>query len=130
MSGTPLRVNDMLIGVNKLGFPKQIEFFQALIDSRQPDNIRFVLTCLNVSRAMKYNSLPDYGSITEPFSGSVDQFPQEFINIFVNDFVKIEPPSYPKPVESFFLNLKAGPQVGPALLAAHLSAKAFTGANL
>jgi len=119
-----------MIGVDKEGFPKQLEMFKSMIQSGNPDEIRFVLTCLNVSRAMKYNSPPDYSSITEPFSGTVERFPDEFISKFVNDFIKIDPPSYPKPVTSFFLSLKAGPHKGPALLHAHLSAKSFTGANL
>jgi len=130
LSGNPLRVNRLMIGVNKEGFPSSLEFFKEFIDSKEPDKIRFVLTCLNVSRAMKYNSPPDYSSITKEFSGSIETLPQEFIDIFVNDFVKELPPVHPEPVKSFFLTLKSGPLNGPALLHSLQSIKSFTGSNL
>lgn len=129
MCGSPLLVNDMMIGVTKDGFPKVLIPFKELFDGENPEGKRFLLTCLGISRSFRYEAKPDLSSITDKFSGKFKTLPKDFINRFVNDFCLEYTKERPTP-SSFFLNMKAGPQKGSALLHAHLSIQNFTGSNI
>lgn len=129
LCGQPLMVNDLMIGVTKDGFPSSILFFKELIDSGDPQAIRFVLTCLGISRAISIEARANYDSITMPFKGTQKSLPKDFINLFVRDFTL---PYEAKDVlvSDFFLSMKSGPLGGPAILASHLATRLYTGANL
>lgn len=125
----PLMVNDLMIGVTKDGFPSSILFMKELVDSDLPQNLRFVLTLLGISRAMSARGKVDYSSITAPFKGKYKTLPKDFINLFVVDYTSDFREVKPR-VSDFFLTLKSGPLSGPAILKAHLATRFYTGANL
>jgi hypothetical protein len=129
MCGQPLLVNDLMIGVTKEGFPTAILFMKEMVDAEDAQSLRFVLTLLGISRAMKAEGKVNYNSITDPFKGERKSLPKGFIDLFVKDFTlpfednKIG-------VRDFFLNLKSGPLSGPAILLAHQATHYYTGRNL
>jgi hypothetical protein len=129
LCGHPLYVNDLMVGVTSDGFPASILFMKELADSEDPQSLRFILTLLGISRAMKAEGKVNYNSITDPFKGITKSLPNNFIELFVKDFCfpyednKIS-------IRDFFLNLKSGPSSGPAILHAHQSTRYFTGRNL
>lgn len=86
LCGQPLMVNDLMIGVTSDGYPSSILFMRDLIDSSDPQYLRFALTLLGISRAMKADGKVSYNSITDPFKGEVKTLPKDFINLFVKDF--------------------------------------------
>ena len=126
----PLWVNDLMIGINKDGFPSSIEYMQEFIDPRDPEQIRFIFTLLGISRAMSGDGKVDYSSITDPFKGQYKTFEPFFLEMFVRDFASLPMEDEPFSIRDFFLNLKSGPLSGPALLKAHLAPRFFTGRNL
>jgi len=125
----PLMVNDLMIGVTRDGFPSSILFMKELIDSEDPQSVRFTLTLLGISRAMKAEGKVSYNSITDPFKGEYRSLPKGFIDLFVKDFCPTLEDSK-LTVRDFFLNLKSGPLGGPAILLAHHATRYFTGRNL
>ena len=129
LCGQPLMVNDLMIGVTSDGYPSSILFMRDLIDSSDPQYLRFALTLLGISRAMKADGKVSYNSITDPFKGEVKTLPKDFINLFVKDFCPTMEDSKIT-VRDFFLNLKSGPLGGPAILLAHHATRYYTGANL
>lgn len=127
----PLLVNDVMVGVTKDGFAKTILPLKDFIDSKDPQQMRFVLTLLGVSRSFPCPVAADYSSITAPFTGTVKTIDNDFVELFVRDFTGHFNPllDRPKPSSSF-LSMKAGPAGGPAILSAALAAANFTGVNL
>jgi len=113
----PILVSDQIIGLDKEGFPKAIAFLKPYIDSKEPYKISFVLTLLNVGRAIDFKVKPDYSSITNPSTVVYkNPIPQEFLELFVKDFnlyITIKKFS----VKSFYFTNKAGP-MGKALTSA------------
>lgn len=131
LSGQPLMVNDLMIGVTKDGFPTQLIFVKDFIDSGNPESIRFVLTLLGVTRSFPSPVAADYTSITAPSKAKFRTIDNDFVVTFVKDFTGHFNPLLERPKPSTaFLSLKAGPSAGPAILHACASASLFTGMNL
>lgn len=129
--GSPLRVNDYMVGVDKDGFASSIGFLKPLVDSKDPQSLRFVLTLLGVSRSFPSPAPVDYSSITAPSKAKYVKIDNEFIVSFVRDYTGHFNPLSERPSPSrSFLSLKAGPAGGPAILTAALAAANFTGVNL
>lgn len=129
--GQPLMVNTDRVAVTKDGFAVCLLPFKELVDSKQPQALRFTLTCLGVSRAFNFVGDADYSSITGKSTASIKEIDPIFVKIFVDDFCgNFNPLSErPSPFKSF-LSMKAGPISGPSILTAHVSASRFTGINL
>jgi len=127
--GQPLMVNDLMIGVTKEGFPTAILFMKGLVDTGDAQSLRFILTLLGISRAMKAAGKVNYSSITDPFKGQRKTLPKGFIELFVKDFT-LPYEDNKLSVRDFFLTLKSGPLSGPAILLAHQATRYFTGRNL
>jgi hypothetical protein len=87
LCGQPLDKVPMVIGLTRSGFPKQIKGMKALIDSGQTSSIRFVLTLLGLSRALKAEGTVSYASITDPqvINEQVLKAIVDFIPIFIQD---------------------------------------------
>jgi len=127
--GEPILSNDLMIGLDKTGFPTSILFMKPYVESCDPEHNRFIYTVLGLTRAMSGTGKIDYSSITAPFKGIYKTLPAEFITQFVKDFTlpfKEDKLS----ISGFFLNLKSGPLSGPAILKAHLATRFYTGRNL
>jgi len=129
LCGRPLMVNDLMIGVDKEGFPTSIHFMKGWIDSGEPDKRRFILTLLLVSRTLSGPGKIDYSTISDPFKGKYKTLPKEFIDTFVKDYT-LPFEDNKLTISDFFLNLKSGPLSGPAILKAHLATRFYTGRNL
>jgi len=130
--GQPLLVNDQMVGVTPDGFAKSFLPFRGLIDSGNPEGLRFALTCLGISRSFPTPGPIDYSTIEKPWVGKYKKFNDDkFIKIFVQDFSGHFNPLVDRPSpHQAFLSLKSGPLAGPAILAAQVAASRFTGANL
>lgn len=130
--GQPLLVNDQMVGVTPEGFAKSFLPFKELIDSGNPEGLRFALTCLGVSRSFPTPGPIDYSSIEKPWVGKYKSFAdEEFIELFVKDYCGNFNPLVDRPSpRKAFLSLKSGPLGGPAILAAQIAASRFTGRNL
>nr|QDH87281.1 MAG: RNA-dependent RNA polymerase [Mitovirus sp.] len=87
LCGQPLDKVPMVIGLTRSGFPKQIKGMKALIDSGKTSSIRFVLTLLGLSRALKAEGTVSYASITDPqvINESTLKAIEDFIPIFIQD---------------------------------------------
>jgi len=131
LCGSPLMVNNEMIGVTPEGFPKLLLPFKELVDNRTPEGLRFTLTCLGVSRSFPTPGPIDYSSIEKPFSGTRKLIDDNFVEKFVEDFTGNFNPlvNRPSPLQAF-LSLKSGPLGGPAILAAQVACARFTGINL
>jgi len=125
LSGAPIFVSDQLVGITKDGFPKAILFLKGMIDSNRPSEVRFVLTLLTLSRAMKCEAKPDYSSITKEFTGDFQEIDKGFVETFVRDFgLVLLRPTWSRDLH-FFTN-KAGPLGQPLITALH-AIKAYDG---
>lgn len=129
--GSPLLVNHDRLSVTKDGFPTCLISIKELVDSDHPQALRFVLTCLGVSRSFTFPGKEDLSSITKEFSGKLKIIDQKFIEIFVKDFCGHFDPLHNRPSPFIsYLSMKAGPLIGPAILTAHVAASRFSGINL
>jgi len=111
LCGKPLLVSPMIIGLTRDGFPKKLMFLKEKIDAGKPSDIRFCLTLLGISRAIRPSSkeeIPvDYSSITNKSTLSKG-IPIDFIEKFVKDFnLKLDKPIYD--LSDIFLSNKRGP---------------------
>jgi hypothetical protein len=126
ISGSPLTNVEERIGIACNGFPKSIYFLKKFVDSGDPQQLRFVLTLLIVSRALVAHGKPNYDSITRPFSGNPDfDIPSEFITKFHNEILKggLRKVSYN--LSHFYVSCKAGP-VGLSLASCIADIKRYT----
>jgi hypothetical protein len=124
-------VNDMMLGVTKDGFAKTLLPLRELVDSKDPQSLRFVLTLLGVSRSFPCEVPADYSSIDMPFKGTTKTIDNDFVISFVKDFTGHFNPLVNRPEPSrAFLSMKAGPAGGPAILSTAIAAANYTGANL
>jgi hypothetical protein len=117
MCGRPIRHNKYLIGT-KGGFPLKFYYLKPLIDSGNIEQIKFVLTLLNVSRTItprKGENIPvSLKSITEPNTKRYKTINGKFIERFIKDFkLTFKLPQYS--TSDFFISLKIGPH-GPSIL--------------
>lgn len=117
--GQPLFTNDMMIGIDKEGWPKVLHFLKPLVDGNI-SSLKYLFTILNFTRSWDLNSnewnkiQPDYKSITDPPKGG-HIIPSGVINQFVREFrLKSDHPSFDK-TKDVFLSTKAGPN-GPATI--------------
>lgn len=117
--GQPLFTNDMMIGIDKEGWPKVLHFLKPLVDGNI-SSLKYLFTILNFTRSWDLNSnewnkiQPDYKSITDPPKGG-HIIPSGVINQFVREFrLKSDHPSFDK-TKDVYLSTKAGPN-GPATI--------------
>nr|UPW42136.1 MAG: putative RNA dependent RNA polymerase [Henan mito-like virus 28] len=117
--GQPLLTNDMMIGIDKTGWPKVLHFLKPLVDGNI-SSLKYLFTILNFTRSWDLtnkqweNIKPDYKSITDP-SKMNHIIPSGIINQFVKEFsLKSSHPSFDK-TKDVFLSTKAGPN-GPATI--------------
>ncbi|WAK72427.1 MAG: RNA-dependent RNA polymerase [Plasmopara viticola lesion associated mitovirus 7] len=117
--GQPLFTNDMMIGIDKQGWPKVLHFLKPLVDGNI-SSLKYLFTILNFTRSWDLNSnewnkiQPDYKSITDPPKGG-HIIPSGVINQFVREFrLKSDHPSFDK-TKDVYLSTKAGPN-GPATI--------------
>lgn len=117
LSGSPLQVVDALIGIEG-GFPKAILFMKELIDSGRPTGIRFILTLLTVSRAIKCETEPNFDSITMESKAKFTTIDPNFVTKFVSDFgLELFRPVWSRSL--LFFTLKGGPLGNPVITAIH-----------
>lgn len=72
ISGNPISPSDLgksQIGLLKCGLPKKLKKIVAL-DFRNKEDLRFILTLLNIPRALQVETFPDYSPITDEWKGS------------------------------------------------------------
>jgi len=89
MAGEPIRNISDRVSIKKSGFPNRINFLRGYIDSGKTDQIRFVLTLLGASRAIRYDqNEPNFSPLIDPqiqneniINGLVGFIPQ-FIKMF------------------------------------------------
>jgi len=124
LAGSPLLKVDDLLGI-QAGFPKSILFLKDEIDSGDPTRIRFVITLLVVSRAITAEGVPDYSSITAPFSGDFKTIDKTFVERFVKDF-DLELFRQELDVSMLAFTMKGGPK-GQSLLTSVHSIKDWDG---
>jgi len=117
--GQPLFTNDMMIGIDKEGWPKVLHFLKPLVDGNI-SSLKYLFTILNFTRSWDLNSnewnkiKPDYKSITDPPKMGLI-IPSGIINQFVKEFrLKSDHPSFDK-TKDVYLSTKAGPN-GPATI--------------
>jgi len=88
----------------KDGFPTRLSSLRILVDAGLPQYLRFVMTLLQVSRALKPPVTEiDYSTITDPEIENVLRLPKSFINLFIRHFGLVAY-SHNLSYESFFLN--------------------------
>jgi hypothetical protein len=110
--------NDHFIS-SKRGFPTKFSFLKEFIDSGNINKVKFVLTLMNISRAIELRKNDkvtiDTSSITNPFPRkSIYTIPGWFINDWItNNNLKLVPHKYT--TKDFFISLKQGPH-GPTIL--------------
>jgi hypothetical protein len=132
MCGRPLLTNKFFIST-KGGFPTSFLYLKDLVDSKEPNNLKIVLTLLNYTRAVKPTKeedskiLPKFNTITDPYKGKNDySIPYEFIKSFVRKYdLGLEIPKYSQ--EMHYISCKSSP-FGPSSLSATYSL--FSMANL
>lgn len=128
MCGKPLYKNDMRISLTK-GFPTKILYLKRFIDSGKTSEIRFCLTLLCISRAIKPKKGEDipvsYDTITAKSKAKRDYtIPAWFMKWFVM-YYKLSPakPSYT--FSDLYLSNKQGP-AGPSTSTALYSFKYYS----
>jgi len=116
--GSPLLSNDLMIGIDKSGWPKQLEFLKPLLTSGIEDT-KFLMTLLLLSRTLKVSGklkdkiIPDFSTITDPSTCNIT-IPGGIIREFVEQYnLKTTKPRFK--FSNIYLSSKAGPQ-GPATL--------------
>jgi hypothetical protein len=116
ISGSPLLVVKERIGIDKTGWPKQLQYLKKYKDSYH--NIQFLLTLLNLSRSFTAKSKPDYSSITKPFSGTDGVLiPNDQLERIIKDFnLSLDFTDWSK--ENMYYTSKAGPRSPNALTSA------------
>jgi len=119
--GHPLFVNDMMIGIDKEGWPKVFSFLKPLVDGNL-ESLKYLFTILNFTRSWDLTNKewsrikPDYDSITNE-SKMTHIIPSGVINKFVQEYrLKSTHPEFDK-LKDVYLSTKAGPN-GPATLSA------------
>lgn len=70
---TPINVSNYRLGLTKDGIPKCLGPFVPIIRSKEPQDLRIILTLLNVGRVVKGDGSLDLKSITDPFSGNSER---------------------------------------------------------
>jgi len=71
----------------KDGFPTRLSSLKILVDAGLPQYLRFVMTLLQVSRALRPPVTEiDYSTITDPEIENVLRLPKDFINLFIRHF--------------------------------------------
>lgn len=119
--GHPLFTNDMMIGIDKEGWPKVFSFLKPLVDGNL-ESLKYLFTILNFTRSWDLTNKewsrikPDYDSITNG-SKMTHIIPSGVINKFVQEYrLKSTHPEFNK-LKDVYLSTKAGPN-GPATLSA------------
>jgi hypothetical protein len=87
IAGNPeFRTSEHIIGINKNnGLPKCITFLHKLIESKDYQNLRFVLTLFSVSRVLPGTKKPNLSTITNP---STSRYQTEFeISRYIDSFL-------------------------------------------
>jgi len=119
--GHPLFINDMMIGIDKEGWPKVFSFLKPLVDGNL-ESLKYLFTILNFTRSWDLTNKewskikPDYDSITNE-SKMNHIIPSGVINKFVQEYrLKSSHPEFDK-LKDVYLSTKAGPN-GPATLSA------------
>lgn len=86
LSGTPQIEVKQIIGINRSnGLPKSITYLHKLIESRDPNNLRFVFTLLSISRVISGWNSPNLETITKPSSPDMKVILEleEYMNTFL-----------------------------------------------
>jgi hypothetical protein len=119
--GDPLFTNNMMIGIDKEGWPKVFSFLKPLVNGNL-ESQKFLFTILNFTRSWDLSKKewdkikPDYKSITDPPKMNLI-IPSGIINKFVKEYrLKSNHPEFDK-LKDVYLSTKAGPN-GPATLSA------------
>lgn len=119
--GHPLFINDMMIGIDKEGWPKVFSFLKPLVDGNL-ESLKYLFTIINFTRSWDLTGKewskikPDYDSITNT-SKMKHIIPSGVINKFVQEYrLKSTHPGFDK-LKDVYLSTKAGPN-GPATLSA------------
>jgi hypothetical protein len=114
----PLYVNDLMIGIDKTGWPKRLAFLKPLLHGTTEEK-KLLFTILLLSRTLKVKGkekqklIPDYSTIVDKPKGNYI-IPTGFIKQFVKQFkLHCKSPGLHKD----YLCNKAGP-VGPSTLTA------------
>jgi hypothetical protein len=75
------------VSLDKDGFPKRFPTLKVLIDSGHPSALRFTMTLLQVSRALRPPVTGvDYTTIENPEIDDIATIPSSFMNKFISDF--------------------------------------------
>lgn len=116
LCGQPLKSYPDIVGIDKDGFPKKLHFLKEVaLQFDKPQNVRFILTLLSISRAIPVTREPDFSTITAPYKGvkpPLEVIPDEFIVKFCKDrWLRVYPEDYRsgKDLKLNFFSTKAGP---------------------
>jgi hypothetical protein len=131
ISGKPMKVSKLKIGITKDGLPKRLDFLHPLIKTLKPTMLRIVFTILNIRRSIvpdkDENIDYDTKSITDPHSGLSLTINPLFVKRFVSDFdLKLSLPPFSK--DQLYISTKSGPN-GPATLTITETIKYFNNFN-
>jgi len=117
IAGNPKLHNSERVSL-KDGFPTKFLFLKALVDTRDRNNVRKVLTLLNITRGLdplrheEKLIKPKLSTITDKYTGVKDGsnlIPRWFIERFVKDFgLMFKRPVYTLQ-DSHYISLKGGP---------------------
>jgi len=113
LSDKPQKEVKQIIGINRSnGLPKSITYLHKLIESRDPNSIRFILTLLSISRAIPGWVEPSLETIERPSNPSKPLIMEleNYMPIFLrNNAWKNTIPQHFFPRENLMFSSKAGP---------------------
>jgi len=115
--GQPCKRVDMILGIDKDGFPKVLKPYKELINSQV--GRRYILTLLSISRCLPGTKKPDYSTITKPSAATDDILKElvEFIPVFMERY-SIKPFGTIRwTQDDLHYSVKSGP-LGPSTLTA------------
>lgn len=110
LCGDPITVSKHLIGIRKDGLPKGFPILNSIFLHGSNDDVRFVLTCLSLSRTIKAWNELDLSTITNDRKGTdiPERSLNKFIKLFMKDFM-IRPITINWSPKDFHYSIKSGP---------------------
>lgn len=115
LCGHPLYINSNNVSVNKNGLPRALGFLGKLLTTKEPDQIRFIMTLLLISRSIEGgHGAPDLKPITEPSPAlDWDSYRSEIREALISLKIRLD---QPQPIwKDYHPSTKKGPN-GQALM--------------
>jgi hypothetical protein len=123
---TPLRINDSNVSLSHDYFPNRVSYLKPLVDSKDNNQLRFVMTLLTYTRSIiptkeEYSKCePDYTTITNPYKGKPGSvIPDFIIDEFVTKYNLQQKSKIDYHYEDHYLSSKSSPFGKATLTAAY-----------